>query len=75
MQGGVGYIGSYWGSVEGASFADLGWGGDFWEVFFSEAVAFEIGVKRQAGRGEKNIPGEGNDVSLSIWVRRHGRGN
>ena len=75
MQGGVGFTESFRGLVEGASFPAFGVGWDFWEVVFLEAVAFEIGVKGQAGRDGKNIPGEGNGVSQSLWVRRHGRGN
>ena len=35
----------------------------------------EMGIKGQAGRAGKNIPGEGNGVSQGIWVRGHGWGN
>ena len=34
-----------------------------------------MGIKGQAGRAGKNIPGEGNGVSQGIWVRGHGWGN
>lgn len=38
-----------------------------------EKVAFEIGIKRQAGKGGKNIPGKEKSMRQGSWMGGHWR--
>lgn len=52
-----------------------GLGGGVLGSLLGRSGSFQMGIKGQAGRGGKNIPGDENGVSRGIWVRGRGWGN